>query len=355
MRTTIKSTLCAAALVTASWFVAQASDTVPATNTGKVLILDNERTLEGEIDRQGGQYRVRRSAGELWIQAENVLKLCQSREEAYDFLRLRANLRDPDEHMRLARWCHANGLRKQALDEVTAAVNLRPEHAESQRLLRSLQRAAATATTTVAQKPITESEPIPAAPPVNNETLSLFVTKVQPILMNACANCHATGRGGAFKLTRTTEGSGGGSRSTQQNLSAALNQLSRDRVQGIPLLTKSLSVHGDMTHPALKSREAAPYRALEDWVRVALETNPGLTTPTVITTAATPGAQTVFASAVKEPDTGKPVSLPPSPGTTVEKDLKEPLPVTTNAADPFDPLIYNRQMHPQAKGANPKQ
>src|SRR6516225_8941943 len=142
MNTKIRLALCALGVFVPAWVAVRAGDLTPAQKTGKVLVLDTERTLEGDIERQGEQYRVRRSLGELWVQRENVLRLCRDYPEAYAFLRTRANLRDPDEHLRLARWCQLHGLKNEALLEVTEAVRLRPQHAESQRLLRSLQRTA---------------------------------------------------------------------------------------------------------------------------------------------------------------------------------------------------------------------
>jgi hypothetical protein len=68
----------------------------PAGNKGKVLILENERVLEGEIEKVGTQYLIRRAVGETWVPAERVLTMCQDREEGYQFLRSRSNLQDPD-------------------------------------------------------------------------------------------------------------------------------------------------------------------------------------------------------------------------------------------------------------------
>src|SRR5947208_2979320 len=80
----------------------------PAGKKGKVLILENERVLEGDVEKIGSQYLIRRSVGETWVPGERVLAMCQSREEAYKFLRGRANLDDADEHLKLAQWCHLN-------------------------------------------------------------------------------------------------------------------------------------------------------------------------------------------------------------------------------------------------------
>src|SRR6266446_5276719 len=98
MKTKIGLTLCALA-ISAGWAMLRASDDTDAPKaTGRVLVLANEKTMEGHIEREGDQYRVRRTVGEVWIQSDEVLRLCQTYPEAYEFLRSRANLRDPDEH-----------------------------------------------------------------------------------------------------------------------------------------------------------------------------------------------------------------------------------------------------------------
>src|SRR5437879_9079893 len=143
MKTILGPILCAAAVMVSRGALAQAVQPDLPHATGRVLVLDNERAIEGDIDRQGDQYRVRRSVGELRVQAESVLFVCESNKEAYRFIRSRANLRDPDEHLRLANWCQAHGLRQEALAEARKALDMRPNHPPSQRLLNSLQRALA--------------------------------------------------------------------------------------------------------------------------------------------------------------------------------------------------------------------
>src|SRR5437764_430762 len=122
MKTKIALILCAAVL--AGWVVSRAGEADAPQAKGRVLVLDNERTMEGNIERVGDQYRIRRSVGELWVQRENVLRLCDNNEGAYQFLRSRANLRDPDEHLRLANWCQTHGLKTEAVAEVKAAIDL---------------------------------------------------------------------------------------------------------------------------------------------------------------------------------------------------------------------------------------
>jgi hypothetical protein len=312
--------LAGASLLAASLgLVLHAADNAPPTK-GKVLVLDNERTLEGDIERQGDQYRIRRSVGETWVAAEKVICLCATKEEAYVCLRGRANLDDPDERLRLAQWCHLQGLRDEALAEVTTAASLRPGHVETKRLLRSLERSAVAAPT----KPAGEKKDAaaPAGPPIEltNDSLSLFITKVQPVLMNACASCHASGKAPTFKLVKAFDGAN--RKTVQANLAAVLAQVSPENGELSPLLIKAVSVHGDMVQPALKGRKSPPYQLLENWVHVTLANNPQLR------------------------------GRAAAPGAAEESEAKQPAAAFAEKAaakDAFDPAGFNRQMHPEKK------
>ncbi len=367
MNTKIRLALCALAVAAPAWLTARADSPASPQSTGQVLVLDNERTLEGEIERQGEQYRVRRAiGGELWIQSENVLRVCANYKEAYAYLRSRANLHDPDEHLRLGRWCHQHGLKSEALAEVKEAVKQRPNHAESRRLLAILERLAAVSRSTQPARPQEEAEPSLNPPAVTTESLSLFVTKVQPILMNACASCHASGRGGAFKLIRSYEEGLANRKTTFQNLAAALVQVNKDNPQSSPLFIKAVSVHGvgDMAQPPLRSRDVPAFRSLEEWVRVTLANNAQVQEDSApllsslkavdrsVTSVAPPSKPETNApvekTGAREPGSNKVVSVfaasRPAPEATENKSSADAGPV-----DPFDPAIFNRQMHPQEK------
>jgi hypothetical protein len=345
MTTKIRMALCVLTVLVPAWIALRAGQPEAMRTTGKVLVLDNERTLEGDIEIVGQQYRVRRPVGELWIRAELTLRLCQTREEAYAFLCSRANLLDPDEHLRLARWCHLQGLRRQALEEATAAVELRPNHAESRRLLGSLQRAAAVTPAAQSVKVQGEEDLTLHSQPaeLSTESLSLFLSRVQPILMNACANCHATGRGGAFRLARTYETGMSSRKTTQQNLAAVLAQVNKERPPASPLLIKAVSIHGkpgDMAQSPLKNREVAAYRSLEEWVRVTLENNSQLRNKPGV-----PGSSPLVAERTHAGESAAPAS--PTKAEAREAGIATEAPVSVEPLDPFDPIIFNRQMHPK--------
>jgi hypothetical protein len=334
MRTNIRLLLCV--VVAALGTGLQATDPPAAKPSGRVLVLDNERTLEGDIEQQGTQYRIRRSVGETWVPSEKVLKLCQSREEAYQFLRSRANLTDADERLRLAQWCQVQGLKEQAFAEVKAAVELRPNHAESKRLLRTLERALATATSASenSAKKDAGKEQV-SAPPIdlNTESLSFYVTKVQPVVMNACASCHASGKINSFQLSRAFEGGLANRKTLQRNLTSILAQVNIEKPELSPFLLKAVSIHGDMAQPALKGKQAQAYKILEDWVQLTVANNPHL----------------------REKNSGPnlPLNLTETKADEASTPKKEDKPAA-GPGDPFDPAIFNRQVHPEKPNPTPK-
>jgi hypothetical protein len=308
--------------------------------TGKVLVLDNERTIEGDIERIGSQYRVRHSVGETVIPGERVLRLCPDVRAAYTFLRSRANLNDPDECLRLAEWCRQHTLREEALAEVQEAVNLRPQHAVSRRLLEHLRQ---TRPTDVAAKPATEPEPVMPPVDLTADAMGLFATRVQPILMNTCASCHAAEKGGKFKLTRSYESEANNRKVIQQNLAAVLAQVNLQEPRVSPLLTKAVSVHGPLAQAPLKNRQAPAYRALEEWVRLALASNPALYEQNSRSPdAKSPKSEATFAADAPTQDVPAATPMPPAGQ-----------PAKPAAADPFDPAIFNRMAHPDKQPAPP--
>jgi hypothetical protein len=328
------------ATLTAGARAAQAAPPAEPT-TGKVLILDNERTVEGDVERVGTQYRVRRALGEVWFPGERVLRLCPNAVAAYEYLQRRANLNDGDERLRLAEWCRDHGLREQALAEVKAAVQLRPQHGPSRRLLEHLAQAQSRAEAPA--KPRQELD-APAAPvDLTADAMGLFATRVQPILMNTCAGCHASDKGGKFKLTWCYEAESLNHKVLQQNLAAVLAQVNPREPRSSPFLTKAVSVHGSLARAPLKGRQAPAYRALEDWVKLALANNPSLH-------ESSPGTPAELrASARSEAAFAEDADTPPTPPGTPPAAP----PAKAAAPDPFDPAVFNRQAHPEKQPTTP--
>jgi hypothetical protein len=210
---------------------------------------------------------------------------------------------------------------------------------------------------------------------VTLEALGLFTSKVQPILMNTCASCHAANRGGAFKLVRAFDGAATNHRATQLNLTAVVAQINRDNWPSSPFLVKAVNIHGEATKAPLKGRQAPAFHMLEEWVQLTVTSlPPGETMTRAVLMPAAPPART-FAEMARpkaadrrtdaaplsatgevssaqakglEKVSGPGPALLPIP--TASKDgAPKPEAKDTPAAksavpvDPFDPVIFNQQ------------
>jgi len=335
---------------------------------GKVLILKNEHTMEGDIEWFGDRYRLRRLTGETWVPADRVLSLVASLPDAYAYLRARTNLEDADERLRLANWCRLNGLREQALVELQAAVDLRPEHAETRRLLQHMRQVAQTpaAPKPAAAQTTPALEPMPAVE-VTADSLGLFATRVQPILMNTCARCHATGRGGKFHLTQVYDDGLANRRTLEQNLAAVLGQINLNQPESSPLLTKAVSDHAHTGQAPLKSRKETPYRTLENWVKLTVANNSHLRDSQPAAPPLMPPASERRSVAVEtRSEWGAEARSPAAPTSPVlPAPSPVPVPVSHTAAaapppsspvapaDPYDPELFNQRLHPETTKPTP--
>ncbi len=325
--------------------------------SGKVLLLENERTIEGEVDKFADFYRVRRSVGETQIPIHQVLALCADQKEAFEFLSRRTNLQDPDERFKLAQWAQVRGLLSEAHIQIQEALVLRPNHDASKRLkmvIEQMERREKEKRL-FPEKPIAlaSSESIAPLPfEVSTEALGVFCQKVQPLLMNSCASCHATGKGGSFKLVRVYGGSSSNKRVLQNNLAAVLSQVSPQQIGASPILVKSVSVHGDLTQAPLHNRGTPAFKMLEDWIRATIYSTPnefgqttlagGFGSGTMIQAVVPPGLinpsnirTTGFAvSPLPKPENPVSGETKTGPATVLPKDPKDP-------KDPYDPAGFN--------------
>ncbi len=334
--------------------------------TGRVLVLDNERTLTGDIELVGDQYRIKRLIGETFVPASKVLKLCASLEEAYQYLRSRANLNDADERLRLSDWCRQHHLRERAWEEAEAALKLRPRDEKLRRLATHLRETRTLSPTPSSTPSVAVRESSGPRAEVTAESLGMFASKIQPILMNACVSCHNPSRESAFQLTRVSGPGMANRKSMEANLAATLAQLNGRDPAASKLLTKAISIHGPgMAQAPLKGRDAAAFRTLESWVVRTIATNAHLreevqasvlphnsTGPVSfgqdrepLPTALPLAPPSSTAAPVATASSATAVRQSPSASTSGKPEAKPmPLPVSE---DPVDPAAFNREFHPK--------
>jgi hypothetical protein len=298
---------------------------------GGAMILDNEQLVEGEIRREGDQVIIRRGASETSIPSKRVVEIVADRKAALQSMRERSNRRDPDERLRLIRWCLANDLRAEALEEAEDLLKSRPGDAKFGEFVAGLRQLGPS--TRVAPLPskassnkVIEVEPLD----YNPESFGTFVSRVEPILMNVCIGCHNNDKGGKFSLVRSDDDS---RNAALHNLSMTLKQLNRANPAESAFLLKSISPHGTAVRPPLRDRQHPAYVNLEAWVNLAVVPE---------------GGEPVPVKPMTEPKVEP--KKPPSATGFGELSKSKPLPVPqTEAKDPFDPAIFNGTIQPRKK------
>lgn len=306
------------------------ADTKPAP---RIVILDNDNLVEGIVARVGDGYQIRRSVGgDMTLPANRVLAVVADRKEAFAVVQSRANRRDADEHLRLARWCAANGLPDEALAAARTAARMRPGFAAAERYAQTLEVLARTPkpmsdpaiVQAKAESPAGEAVTDVPAVDYNSESFPFFASRVNPVLMNACASCHARDDAKAFRLTRV-----GGRGGITRNLMAALPHVNPADPAASPILLRAIGPHGGGAAAPLKTRAHPAFETLETWARFARAVD-GTPTP---------------AEPRKLPDLP---GDPPKTGEVFAKDSKTvpPPPTKTPTDDPFDPAIFNGPAKP---------
>jgi hypothetical protein len=327
MKTAILTFACALAATT---LLPARSDHPLPRSLGGAIILDNEQLIEGEIRRDGDLIIIRRGASEASIPAKRVVEIVADRKAAVQVMRERSNRRDPDERMRLIRWCLENNLRTEALAEAEALLKSRPDDRKLKDFVMGLRelgpakQPASEPPSNGAINKVVEVEPLD----YNPESYGTFVSRVQPILMNVCLGCHNSEKGGSFRLIRADDGN---RNAALHNLAMAVKHVNRANPAESSFLLKSISAHGTALRPPLRDRQHPAYEYLDTWVRLAV----------------TPEGE--------EPAPSKPIVEPKvepkkSPTTNAfgETSQSKPLPVPqTEAKDPFDPAIFNGTIQPK--------
>ena len=385
----------------------------------RFVVTRDEKLHEGAVRVEGEKVFVKHGALDRPFPKADVLFVGSTKDEVYRFAVGRVPGNDPAARLRVAKWCMFNGMRTHALLEAREVLRLDPKNPAAAQMARVLEESlqkfpedgapavAAVPTTPVANPggPALPTVPPPAAPTpraippaippenaqpqaaaepeVSPELAAAFPTRVQPVLVNQCADCHAKpGHASSFRLAPGTDFDAN-PLVAKQNIAAVAKQLNKADPARSPLLAKALAAHGGLRQPPFSGRAAPGYRVLEAWAYAASGSNavppPVVTEPVAGRPAPTPGADATGGRPVTEAKTPTlppalpvpvasaptlpmtPVSAPAAPpvayapgsvgGGAFGQEAK-PLPVGTNPtnpgepADEFDPSVFNRTMHP---------
>ncbi len=351
----------------------------------RVVLLKNGQVLTGRTTFVGEQCIVEMDNGvSVRLARRDIATDCLNLLEAYHFQRrtlTSSNRAKP--HLDLARWCLRFGLLEQAAEEVLTAMQIEPNHPGIDPLVRQLQQATQPSRTTAPpdRPPETNVGPLSAldsldqlAKGVPQPALSLFASRVQPLLVNRCGGsaCHTGNRAGEFRLLEPPRGGTYFRRLTLRNLETTLAHIHRDAPEDSQLLRVAQEPHGPTRIVAISGPSDPLYQLLIDWCQklrgaqapdetLIVEQSPVEGAPIDIAPRENPATTEVSDRTSPQPDQYSPThsSNKSAPVSTVNPrgsasapprsvSVRHQAPSTVPPAlpiDPFDPTLFNRKIH----------
>ncbi|QDV35116.1 hypothetical protein [Tautonia plasticadhaerens] len=276
----------------------QPSRTVLLMKDGKV------RSFDGSAVEDRGDFVVRMQEGEVRVPADRVEGRFGSLREAYEYQRDHLPDRDPDEHLRLARWCLTQGMEGEAAEQLRALLSWSPGDSQAADMLKALEASVArreaavdsgvvrtggesvggggAAASGMAPRDLDVSVlgqiraykgPV-ARPQIFGLPEALAVRRFQDfgngvhrVLQSRCASCHDEESDRNFRLVRARDPKDlRNSLLVRTNLDATLGLVDPSNPGHSPLLINAVMPHGPDQKPILPNSNSAEYRALWTWI-----------------------------------------------------------------------------------------
>ena len=268
-----------------------------SSSTFSVLLMSNGTVISGEIadDPAGGVYRLKTRGGQVPYPKSSVKRAGHSLEELYQYQVMALPPGDPDERMKLVRWCLTEHLPEFARKQLADVLKLCPDDPQALRMAQNLDAnsentnrdlevrqtsgemladdAPATLDPGVVKNlrkkfgnALPEIFDLPPAVAVSRA--SEFAQYVQPVLQQNCASCHNEKYTGDFQLVVAR-----GRRDQQNpdiaraNLDAVLRLVNQDDPSRSELLSAGLVPHGSNRNAIFRGANDPPFKVLATWVR----------------------------------------------------------------------------------------
>jgi hypothetical protein len=264
-------------------------------------LLSNGKVVRGEIARDpaSGDYLVRQKIGQAKYPASLVLHAGSSLIDLYRFQVERLPNGDPDERMKLVRWCLAERLMPQAREQLTSLLQLCPDDREAKAMLLFVDSAAARAARVDTEVRRTSGDDLEGQPPASPEPMAPnvarsarrnfggasglpqifdlpaaavarrateFTQAIQPILQVRCARCHNENYQGNFQLVEIKSKRDRTPDIARTNLEATIRLVNPDDPMRSDLLSAGLVPHGGNRNGIFRGAKDREYATLERWV-----------------------------------------------------------------------------------------
>lgn len=244
-----------------------------------VLVLDHGRIAEGRIHQTAAGYLVHRSGGRMLIPHDRVRYRARDRHHAWELQRSNGEDLSPARRVSLARWCLTYELYEEAQTELRAALEEEPSRRDARSMLVRLEGLLNpdAVQTRVPRREARRSsdgfeEPeIRSLSGLSRDSAKEFVTVIQPLLVNSCANasCHGSASESLFRLENVRVGQAGNRILTERNLAAVLDQINLSDPAVSPLLTVPRNGHGPGGRSVFNGSTGARLQGeLQQWTSV---------------------------------------------------------------------------------------
>ncbi len=246
------------ALVCLPFRADSAQEQPPATTSAlparQMVVLKNGEVISGEVHLQAERIIVLGNDCELTLQTRDVDFVCDSLDEAYRTMQLRAAGGRIDDHLNLADWCLRHDLLGDAGSEIAASMAIDPRNARLMLLDRQLQLAIEESGKEKPTVPSSSKLALPASPEELERmvrclpmgTVESFTSTIQPMLLNYCATagCHGPSGSSKYTLLRQSLGKQPLARITQRNLYNTLQWIDHEKPEESKLLKAAAEPHG---------------------------------------------------------------------------------------------------------------
>ncbi len=262
-----------------------------------VLLLSNGRVLTGPISEDVSNYVIKQGTNDLRFPRRDVQGAFASLEDAYRFKLAQVPANDPDEQLKLARWCMGMKLMPEARTALESVLALSPNHAEARSMLTFSKGAEARAArrdpgvqqsgaeVAEGEEPMhlnpavirngirelgVKGQPVifdlPAALAIRRS--NEFVRYVHPVLQRACAKCHNEQYPGSFQLVQVKTRHDQTTEVFRANLDATLRLVDRENLAKSEILSSALVPHGTGPNkrPIFRGSNDPEYQILSAWV-----------------------------------------------------------------------------------------
>lgn len=366
-----------------------------------VLLKETDRVLFGKVVQRAGFYEIETAPNSrVSIPTEKVAQVADSLEKLYETKRAGISQTSIGDHFQLTRWCLLNGLLTQAAEHYAIVARGNTNHPRVKQLgveleeqllrdqgfrdylgLEPLPQPGVVAESKSAPKEssVVTASTFEARSALHPEIARHFATRIEPILLNRCAQAACHGVQGTSSLRLLEPYGRTHAQTAADNLASVLKQVPSDSNQIAPLLHFATQAHGTQRTPAIEVADAKLMQELQDWIGFvrnpvvsAVATtgnslgNPGLNpvgpggaalrrVPQAGSSSSVDASATSAPAAVRReipfPATGFPVGVqPPSLAEldALDAQLQDILGEArtgdvADADDPFDPAEFNRK------------